>query len=63
MSRGQGRRQGNRAIFAPLSWIALASLFGLFIALTGDGARDVVAWASLAVPVAAVVWASRTRRR
>ncbi|MBU3077497.1 hypothetical protein KOF26_06415 [Sphingomonas sp. XMGL2] len=54
-------RQSNRAIFGPLVLIALASLSGLVIALTGDGARDATAWLGLAVPVAAAAWAAWAR--
>lgn len=44
-------------IFAwPLAIFA-AGIGGLIIALTGDGWRDAAAWAALAAPVAAVIWA------
>jgi hypothetical protein len=46
---------------APLA-IFVTGLSGLVIALTGDGWRDAAAWTALAVPIAAVVWAIRTRR-
>lgn len=50
------------AIFAwPLALFVLG-LAGLIIALTGDGWRDAAAWAALAAPVLAVVWAIRARR-
>lgn len=50
-----------RAFAAPLA-IALASLFGLLIALLGDGWHDVVAWIALASPLAATAWAWLQRR-
>lgn len=50
------------AIFAwPLA-IFVTGLAGLIIALTGDGWRDAAAWAALAAPIAAAVWAMRARR-
>jgi len=42
--------------------IAAASIVGLVAALTGDGWRDALSWAGLAVPVAATAWAMRVRR-
>lgn len=64
MSRPPRRRAPLplRSIFAAPAAIALFSLLGLIVALTGDGARDAFAWACLAVPVAAVFWAARARR-
>jgi hypothetical protein len=51
-----------RAIFAwPLALFTLG-LVGLISALTGDGWRDGLSWLALAAPVAAVIWATRTRR-
>jgi energy-converting hydrogenase Eha subunit C len=51
------------AIFAwPLVIFAIG-LAGLVIALTGDGWRDVAAWAALAAPVAAAIWAMAKRRK
>lgn len=51
-----------RAIFGwPLA-IFLLGLAGLVVALTGDGWRDAASWVTLAAPVAAVLWAMRTRR-
>lgn len=50
------------AIFAwPLALFVLG-LAGLVIALTGEGWRDGAAWAALAAPVTAVVWAMHARR-
>jgi hypothetical protein len=42
--------------------IFMIGIAGLIIALTGDGWRDAAAWAALAAPVAAVIWAMRARR-
>ena len=51
-----------RAIFALPFALALVSIVGLVVALTGDGLRDVAAWAALAIPVLVVGWAMRNRR-
>ncbi|MBU0824280.1 MAG: hypothetical protein KKA44_14220 [Alphaproteobacteria bacterium] len=56
------QRRGLRAIFAIPLLLALASVAGLVIALTGDGLRDAASWAALAIPVLAVGWAMRARR-
>lgn len=57
------RQRAPAAIFAwPLA-IFITGIAGLVIALTGDGWRDAVAWAALAAPVLAVVWAMRVRRK
>ena len=56
------QRRGLRAIFAIPLLLALASVVGLVIALTGDGLRDAASWAALAIPVLAVGWAMRARR-
>lgn len=50
------------AIFAAPLAICVLGLAGLVIALTGDGWRDVAAWAALLAPVLAVAWAMRVRR-
>lgn len=47
---------------APLV-IGVLSLIGLVSALAGDGLADWLSWAALAVPVLAVAWAMRRRRR
>lgn len=52
-----------RATFTLPILIGLASLIGLVAALTGDGWRDWVAWAGLAIPLLAVGWAMRPRAR
>jgi regulator of RNase E activity RraA len=57
------QRRGLRAIFAIPLLLALASIAGLVIALTGDGLRDAASWAALAIPVFAVGWAMHARRR
>lgn len=51
-----------RTIFAWPLVIFLLGIVGLVSALTGDGWRDGLSWLSLAAPVAAVIWAMRTRR-
>ena len=59
-------KRGGRspwAIFAVPMVIAAVSIIGLVSALTGDGIRDALSWVALAVPVAAVGWAMRARRR
>ncbi|WP_298090177.1 hypothetical protein [uncultured Sphingomonas sp.] len=50
-----------RSTFAAPVLLALASIAGLVVALTGDGVRDVVSWAALALPIVAVGWAMRRR--
>ena len=56
------RQHGLRRVFAWPLVIAVASIIGLVIALTGDGWRDAASWAALAIPVLAVGWAMRARR-
>lgn len=56
------KKQGLRAIFAMPLLLAIASIIGLVVALTGDGPRDAAAWAALAIPVGAVGWAMHARR-
>ena len=62
---GPIKRRGRSpwAIFAVPIVIAFLSIVGLVSALTGDEARDALSWAALVVPVAAVAWAMRARRR
>ena len=43
--------------------VALLSIAGLVVALTGDGWRDAAAWIALGAPVCAVGWAMKARRR
>ncbi len=49
-------------IFALPVLIALVGIIGLVSALTGDGWRDLLSWAGLAVPVIAFLWAAKARR-
>ena len=51
-----------RTIFAVPLLLALASIVGLVVALTGDGVRDAASWVALGVPVLAVGWAMKARR-
>lgn len=46
-----------RSTFALPVLIALATVFGLVVALTGDGMSDTLSWIGLGCPVAAVGWA------
>ncbi len=62
MSRRAPPPLALRAIFGLPLAIALLTLIGLVAALTGDGVRDMLSWAALAFPVAAFLWAARTRR-
>lgn len=56
-------RQGLAHVFAlPLALFA-ASLAGLVLGLTGEGAPDVLAWALLSLPLVAVTVAWRRRGR
>lgn len=50
-----------RSTFATPLVIAVISLTGLVVALTGDGWRDTLSWLALAAPVAAIVWAAGRR--
>ena len=60
--RPRHRQQTLRQVFVMPIGIGVLSLVGLVSALTGDGVRDAISWAALAVPVLAVGWAIRTRR-
>lgn len=51
----------TRSTFAVPIALALLSLAGLVLALTGDGWRDALAWAALSVPAIAVGWAAARR--
>ncbi len=46
-----------RSTFAIPTLLALLSLVGLVVALTGEGWRDRLSWAALLVPLASVLWA------
>ncbi|EQB07969.1 hypothetical protein [Novosphingobium lindaniclasticum] len=54
--------QRLRAIFAAPAGIGVLSSAALVLALTGDGWRDAISWAGLAVPVLTVAWAMTSRR-
>lgn len=56
------KKQSLGAIFAIPLLLAIISIAGLVVALTGDGLRDAAAWLALAIPVAAVAWAMKARR-
>lgn len=56
-------RPSARRIFALPLLIAVLGLVGLVSALTGDGWRDWLSWAALALPVAVVIWAIRIKRQ
>lgn len=58
-----GRKRGGlRHTFGAPLLIALFSLVGLVSALLGDGLRDWISWAGLAVPVVVIIWALKARR-
>lgn len=61
--RSARHRRSLSAIFLVPVLIALFSLIGLVSALTGDGLRDVLSWAGLAVPLLAIAWAWLRRRQ
>jgi len=47
-----------RSTFAMPVLLAVLSLTGLVVALTGEGWRDIVSSAALSAPVLAVLWAA-----
>lgn len=55
--------QSLRRIFAVPLLLALLSITGLVVALTGDGWRDAAAWIALGIPVLVAGWAMKARRR
>lgn len=57
------RPQSLRRIFAVPLLLALLSIAGLVVALTGDGWRDAAAWIALGIPVLVVGRAMKARRR
>jgi len=61
--RSARQRRSLSAIFLIPVLIGLFSLVGLVSALTGDGLRDVLSWAGLAVPLLAIAWAWLRRRQ
>ncbi len=52
-----------RRIFAFPAMLAMASLAGLLVALTGDGWRDAAAWIALAAPLGTLAFAYFNRIR
>lgn len=58
----KNRRRSLRQVFAAPTLIAVASLVGLVVALTGDGLRNAASWVALSVPVVTVIWAMLARR-
>jgi hypothetical protein len=50
-----------RSTFAFPAIIAGLTLIGLIVALTGDGAPDVLSWFALALPIVALGWAYSRR--
>lgn len=61
-ARRRPSRHSLRAVFAAPLAIAVASSVALVSALTGDGWRDTLSWAGLAVPVLVTGWAMIARR-
>ncbi|MCA0210415.1 MAG: hypothetical protein LCH74_15245 [Proteobacteria bacterium] len=56
-------QQSLRRTFAIPLLLALLSVAGLVVALTGDGWRDVAAWFALGIPVLVTGRAMTARRR
>jgi hypothetical protein len=48
-----------RSTFALPAVLALLTLAGLVIALTGEGWRDLASWAALSTPSLVVLWAAK----
>lgn len=55
-------RPSTARTFAVPSAIAVTSVAGLIVGLTGDGVTDILCWALLAPPLVATAWAWRDRR-
>ena len=51
------RRRNIGQIFAVPLLLALATLAGLVMGLTGGGMRDLLAWLLMILPLAAIAWA------
>jgi hypothetical protein len=52
----------TRSTFGLPALIALLSLAGLLLALTGEGWRDGLSWVALSAPLLAIVWAVAVRK-
>ena len=56
MSAGNGTQsRPARQIFRVPALLAILSMIGLVSALVGDGAFDVISWATLAVPILVII--------
>ena len=55
------RKHLQSTFFWPII-LAVLSVFGLIIALTGEGWRDAVSWLALAAPIIAIAWAVTAKR-
>jgi hypothetical protein len=62
-TKSKTRARSLRTVFAVPLVMGVLSLIGLMSALAGDGLADRLSWAALAMPVLAVAWAMRRRRR
>lgn len=62
-TKSKTRTRSLWTVFTAPLVIGVLSLIGLVSALAGDGLADWLSWAALAVPVLAVAWAMRRRRR
>ncbi len=45
-----------RKVYGTASLIAVLTLFGLLLALLGDGVWDALSWVFLAIPLAVILW-------
>lgn len=57
------RHTGFWKTFAKPAWIALLTATGLFAALLGDGAWDVLAWVGMGIPAWLSIKGLMVRRR
>ncbi len=62
-TKSKARTRSLWTVFAAPLVMGVLSLIALVSALAGDGLADWLSWAALAVPVLAVAWAMRRRRR